>query len=321
MKLDYKILWLDDKIQDFKDDEYIDEVIEHLKNEEFNPIIHETNDQSEFFNYLKNNTYDLILTDFHLNEKKQNIDNKGREINGDDIVELVRQENKIFTEILFYTAKAELEGKLKWDRVSFLETEQFGKAKHHEKVIEKIINLIDLTIEKFHDIVVMRGMIMNETSDLDAQKIELLNNFIQSEKYIDKIPQLRTRLFSEISSFLKEKTIKINKCIKTENLDKLISDTVLFSADKKISAMSEILQMLGQTDFSDDYKKEIIKVRNDFAHVVLDEEKDENGKVIRKFFKDKKDGITFDTNYCKTIRLNINKHKKNLDKLEQKLDE
>ena len=170
MKLDYKILWLDDKIEDFKDDEYIDEVVEHLKNEEFNPIIHETNDQSQFFDYLANNTYDLILTDFHLNESK---DNKG--IDGNNIVENVRRKN-IFTEILFYTAKAELEGKLKWDRISFLETEQFGKAKHHEKVIEKIKNLIDLTIEKFHDIVVMRGMIMNETADLDNQKIALIKN-------------------------------------------------------------------------------------------------------------------------------------------------
>eukprot|EP01029_Cantina_marsupialis_P006853 TRINITY_DN17574_c0_g1_i2.p1 TRINITY_DN17574_c0_g1~~TRINITY_DN17574_c0_g1_i2.p1 ORF type:complete len:321 (-),score=44.65 TRINITY_DN17574_c0_g1_i2:43-1005(-) len=320
MKLDYKILWLDDKIEDFKEDEYVEEIENYLKQEEFNPIIHTTNDQLKFFEYLRKDNYDLILTDFHLNEKKDNTNSAGKEINGDDIVEKVRQKH-IFTEILFYTAKAELEGKLKWDRISFLETEQFGKGRHHEKVVEKIINLINLNIEKFHDIVVMRGMIMNETSDLDAQKIELLNNFIQSEKYIDKIPQLRTRLFTEISSFLKEKTAKIDKCIRTNNLDKLISDTVLFSADKKISAMSEILQMLGQIDFSDDYKEEIIKVRNNFAHVVLDEEKDENEKVIRKFFKDKKNGITFDTNYCKTIRLNINKHKKNLDKLEQKLNE
>ncbi len=315
MKLDYKILWLDDKIEDFKNDEHIEEIEKHLMAEEFNPIIHETNDQSKFFEYLQNNIYDLILTDFHLNESK---DNKG--IDGNNIVETVRSKN-IFTEILFYTAKAELEGKLKWDRISFLETEQFGKAKHHEKVVEKIITLINLTIEKFHDIVVMRGMIMNETSDLDSQKIELLNNFIKSEKYIDKIPQLRKRLFTEVSSFLKEKTTKINKCIQTEDLDKLISDNVLFSADKKISAMSEILQILGQTDFSDDYKKEIIKVRNDFAHATLLEENDKNGKVIKKYFKDKKDEITFDTDLCKKIRSNINKHKNNLETLKNKLNE
>lgn len=315
MKLDYKILWLDDKIQDFKDDEYIDEIKNHLISEEFNPIIDETNDQSKFFNYLESNTYDLILTDFHLNESK---DNKG--IDGDNVVEMVRDKN-VFTEILFYTAKAQLEGKLKWDRISFLETEQFGKAKHHEKVVEKIIGLINLTIEKFHDIVVMRGMIMNETSDLDCQKVELLNNFITSEKYIKQIPQLRTRLFKEISSFIKEKSSKIEKCIKKEDLDKLISDNVLFSADKKISAMSEILQILGEMDFSTEYKEEIIKVRNNFAHAILEEVIDDEGKVIRKYFKDKKDGITFDTDLCKKIRSDIKKHKNNLNNLKQKLDE
>ncbi|MFX4230438.1 hypothetical protein ACOL3I_03005 [Aliarcobacter butzleri] len=314
MKLDYKILWLDDKIQDFKDDEYIEEIKNHLISEEFNPIIDATNDQDEFYKYLSNNTYDLILTDFHLNETSNN---KG--IDGDVIVETVRKKN-IFTEILFYTAKAPLQGKLTWDRISFLETATLPDE-HHEEVIKKTKKLIDLTIEKFHDIVVMRGMIMNETSDLDCQKIELLNNFITSEKYIEQIPQLRTRLFKEISSFLKEKSSKIEKCIEKEDLDKLISDNVLFSADKKISAMSEILQILGEIDFSTEYKEEIIKVRNNFAHAILEEIIDNEGKVIRKYFKDKKDGITFDTDLCKKIRSDIKKHKNNLNNLKQKLDE
>lgn len=57
MKLDYRILWLDDKIDDFKADEYIVEIENHLIAEEFNPIIHETNNQSKFFEYLQNNNY------------------------------------------------------------------------------------------------------------------------------------------------------------------------------------------------------------------------------------------------------------------------
>lgn len=313
MKLDYKILWLDDKIQDFIDDEYIDEIEQHLKNEEFNPIIHYTNEQSIFFDYLGNNTYDLILTDFHLNESNDN-----KRIDGDNIIEEIRQKN-IFTEILFYTAKAELEGKLKWDRISFLETEQFGKAKHHEKVIEKIKKLIDLTIEKFHDIVMMRGMIMSETSDLDEEKKTLLKLFISLKKYKDNIPQLRDRLFKEVNEFLIEKRNKIDNCMQNKNLNNLIKDNTLFSADKKISAMSEILQIIGCEDFSDDYKKEIIKIRNDFAHAKLEEEKDENGKVIRKYFK--KGDVTFDQKYCKTIRANIIKHKRNLKTLKNKLYE
>ena len=313
MKLDYKILWLDDKIQDFKDDEYIDEIKNYLISEEFNPIIDETNDQSKFFNYLESNTYDLILTDFHLNESK---DNKG--IDGNNVVEMVRDKN-VFTEILFYTAKAQLEGKLKWDRISFLETEQFGKAKHHEKVVEKIIGLINLTIEKFHDIVVMRGMIMNETSYLDEEKKTLLKLFIGLEKYKDNIPQLRDRLFQEVDEFLIEKRGKIDKCIENKNLNNLIKDNTLFSADKKISAMSEILQIIGQVDFSNDYKKEIINIRNDFAHAKLEEEIDVNGKVIRKYFK--KGNIDFDQSYCRIIRSNIKKHKNNLETLKNKLNE
>lgn len=313
MKLDYKILWLDDKIEDFKDDEYIEEIKNHLISEEFNPMIDETNEQSKFFEYLENNTYDLILTDFHLNESK---DNKG--IDGNNIVEMVRSKN-VFTEILFYTAKAQLEGKLKWDRISFLETEQFGKAKHHEKVVEKIIALINLTIEKFHDIVVMRGMIMNETSDFDNEKKALLKTFISLEKYKDNVPQLRDRLFQEVDKFLIEKRDKINDCIKNKNLNNLIKDNTLFSADKKISAMSEILQIIGHEDFSDDYRKEIINIRNDFAHANLEEEKDLDGKIIRKYFK--KGDITFDQEYCKTIRANITKHKKNLKIIKDKLNE
>ena len=314
MKLDYKILWLDDKIEDFKDDEYIDEVVEHLKKEELNPIIHETNDQSQFFDYLANNTYDLILTDFHLNESK---DNKG--INGNNIVENVRRKN-IFTEILFYTAKAELEGKLKWDRISFLETEQFGKAKHHEKVIEKIKKLIDLTIEKFHDIVVMRGMIMNETADLDNQKIALIKKFVENNEE-NIISELKISILNEISEQFSSKLKKVNQewKIKDNGFKSLIKDNFVFSSSYKIKTLAWILNHINEQDFSSEYDEEIIKIRNLFAHVTLQEDKDEHGNIIKKYLKN--DNEPYDAEYCKKIRANIHKHKKNLNHLEQKLNE
>lgn len=310
MKLDYRILWLDDKINDFIDDEHVDDIKEHLKDEEFNPIIDVTDKQDEFYKYLENNDYDLILTDFHLNE---NATNEG--INGDAIVETVRNSKSIFTEILFYTAKAPLEGSFKWDRISFLETEQFGKGKHHEKVVEKVIKLIDLTVEKFHDIVVMRGMIMNETSTLDSYKLNLLNEFISLEKYQKDTKKLKDILFSDIEKFLQDKSDDMAKYRKNDNFNRLIKDTVLFTSSKKILAMSEILKFLHEDDFSSDYASEIISTRNKFAHAELIEE---DG---RRYFKFGQDGITFDKVYCKRIRKNINKHKKNLDKLKIKLNE
>ena len=89
----------------------------------------------------------------------------------------------------------------------------------------------------------------------------------------------------------------------------------LFSADYKIEALSKILQSLKIKDFSSDYKTEIITIRNKFAHAIL--EKDE--KTGREYFKHGEDGITFDEDFCKTIRKNINKHKQNLDDLQSKI--
>lgn len=312
MKLDYKILWLDDKISEFRDDEYVQEIKEYLQSEEFNPIIHETNDQSEFFKYLQKNTYDLILTDFHLNENRNN-----KNINGDNIVEMVRQKN-IFTEIFFYTAKAELKGKLKWDRISFLETEQFGKAQHHEKVVEKIINLINLTIEKFHDIVIMRGMIMNETSDLDNQKIRLIQMFIEKSEP-KTITDLKLDILKEIDENFSSKLKKVNGDWKEKDsgFKNLIKDNFVFSSAYKIKTLGWILNQISEEDFSSSYDDEIINIRNLFAHVTLQEDKDEDGNVIRKYFK--KDGDDYDSAFCKKIRGNIKKHKNNLNNLEQKL--
>jgi len=317
MKLDYRILWLDDKIEDFIDDEYLEEIENYLKDEEFNPIIDVTDNQDNFYGYLIKNDYDLILTDFHLNE---NASNKG--INGDNIVETVRNIKHVFTEILFYTAKADLKASFKLDRISFLETAEFGKGKHHEKVIEKVISLINLTIKKFQDIVVMRGMIMNETSELDALQLEILNKYIEQKTASDTY-QLKCNILETINEDFNKKLKFINGDWKSKDngFKKLMKDTVVFSSNYKIQALSKILQDIHLEDFSEAYKEEIINIRNRFAHATLKEDKDKDGKIIRRYFKYKENGITFDDSYCKDIRKNINIHKKNLDTFKKKLDE
>jgi CheY-like chemotaxis protein len=311
MKLEYKILWLDDKIDDFIDDGYIEEIEEHLIDEEFNPFIDKTNNQQDFYTYLNKNNYDLILTDFHLNEEN----------NGDDVVETIRNKNGIFTEILFYTAKADLKGSLTWDRISFLETATLPNN-HHEEVIEKIKKLINLTIEKFHDIVVMRGMIMNETSDLDALQLEILNKYIKQKAPADT-NQLKCDILEKINAHFNKKLECVNGDWKSKEngFKKLMKDTFVFSSDYKIQTLSKVLQDINLEDFSEAYRDEIITIRNIFAHVTLQKDTNEDGRVTRRYFKYKNDGITFDSAYCKKIRKNINTHKINLDTLNKKLNE
>jgi len=48
MKLEYKILWLDDKIKDFIEDGFIEEVEQHLINNNFIPTITPVSKTSDF---------------------------------------------------------------------------------------------------------------------------------------------------------------------------------------------------------------------------------------------------------------------------------
>jgi CheY-like chemotaxis protein len=292
MKITYNVLWLDDKIDDFKDDGWVDKINQYLVEEGFEPNIVMVSKVDDFFSYL-NETFDLILTDFHMTSK-----------NGDEVVKDIRERN-IQTEILFYTAKADLQAIGKIDRITFVETVN----DHHAEVIEATKELINLTIKKFQHIIAMRGMIMHETSILDNQTTQILLSYIDSKKV--SYDEIIDSICSRLEEMLMGKKEFVTNVQKNRNLKKLIRDTFLFSADYKIEALKNILEDLSLFDFTDDYKKEVINLRNKFAHVIL--EIDETG---RQYFKSGEDGITFDESLCRTLRKNINKHKKHIDNLE-----
>lgn len=299
MKLEYKILWLDDNIDTFIDDEHIQDIEQYISDQGFEATINTQSNQREFFSNL-DDTYDLILTDYHMDG-----------LNGDQVVEKIRKDESIFTEILFYTAKADLKDTQKLDRISFLET----TTSHQEEVVEKIKELIALTIKKFQDIVVMRGMIMHETSDLDSEKIKILKQYIDS-KSVSEIQGLKDDVLEKIQRFLDEKcNTYLDYKDRDDALKKIIKDNVLFSSSRKIEALSWILKKLGLDDFSEEYQNEIISPRNQFAHAKLIEE---DG---RKYFKKTDGDIEFDDAYCQNLRKNILKHKGNLKKLQEKVNE
>lgn len=301
MKIDYKILWLDDQIDTFIDDEHIEEIENFLDEEGFEVAVDTVDNEIDFFNKL-DDSYDLILTDYHMEN-----------MNGDKVVEAIREQS-IFTEILFYTARADLKDTQMLDRISFLETNS-SQADHEEAVVERTKELINLTIKKFQDIVVMRGMIMHETSDLDTQKIDILKNYIDKTSP-ELVDSLKLEILDELNEHFSSKLGKINTEWKTNNngFKNLIKDNFVFSSAYKIKTLGWILRKLSETDFSNDYDEEIIKMRNQFAHANL--LLDENG---RKYFK--KENQTFDALYCKSIRQNIRKHRYNLKLLKDKVDE
>jgi len=297
MKLEYKILWLDDKIKDFIEDGFIEEVEQHLINNNFIPTITPVSKTSDFFNEL-DSSFDLILTDYHLNNDE----------NGEKVIKELRK-NSVMTEVLFYTAKADLKDAKKIDRISFLETGRKVGTEHIENVIEKTIDLIDLTIKKFQHIVSMRGMIMQETSSLDVEMELLLSKMIQKsdkpDEIIKTIIQKYTKGNEDFNENIKDLTIK-----DLETVSFRIGASHRWRALKRNLPKGEIKTVLN------DYDSEIISIRNKFAHAVLKTDKDG-----RDYFENKKEGIEFNNDFCNQIRKNIIKHKENLESLNHLLEQ
>lgn len=303
MKIEYKILWLDDNINNFIEDELIEDIKYHLIENGFVPIIITSDNPGDFFHKLDaDKEYDLILTDYHMSE-----------MNGDKVVEKIRStEYSIMTEILFYTAQAKLQDTDRISRVSFLETNKKSSGlTHAEVVIEEAKKLIDLTIKKFQHIVTMRGMIMHETSSLDERMHNIITEYFSNNATDD---EFKMSIVKPIETFHKEKLEKYNKHIRQNNIEKIISDSVMFNASHRASALAKIFEQKGIYNFIEEYKDEVISLRNKFAHAKLME-----GPNGEQFFQNRAENITFDANLCKKIRSDIIKHEKNISEAEKNL--
>lgn len=236
------------------------------------------------------------MTDYNLKEKE------GETRDGDLIVKAVRDKS-IFTEIIFYSARGEVKDTYKLDRITFVETNKMTDP-HQEALIKEVLKLIDLTIKKFQHIVVMRGMIMHETSSLDVLIADILVKLIEKGDKNSKIATIKKKYLETTKDFETE----INKI---DNLERILQ---IIGADHRVRGVLRNIEDGEIKKILNSYTKEVISIRNKFAHAVLEE--DGNGDEI---FKNKKENIIFNANYCKEIRQNITKHKANLDNLAEKL--
>jgi len=167
MKIEYNILWLDDAKQEIEEGEYHFELFDFVKSLGFLPQIELVRTEQEFFEILNNKQWDLIMTDYNLDEISENPEK------GDEVIEKIREKD-LLTEILFYTKKDDEDRKVGFNRITFIDTSKMSGTVHNEKVLLKAKELIELTVKKFQNIIAMRGMIMHETSDLDVTIQEIL---------------------------------------------------------------------------------------------------------------------------------------------------
>ena len=300
MKLKYDILWVDDRIKERPFQRIINETKEFLLNQYFNCNIIEAEDFNEFKEiFSAKKEFDIIITDYSLNEGTF----------GSQVINFIRDSQHNFTEIFFYSANDNVKDIKLFsnNRITFYQLTE-GDYKELES---EIIEVINQTIKKFQNIVAMRGMIMNEVSNLDAQMLEIVEIYTSKTEHqniVDKV-------LDELISFHKEKLEKSEKYKKNNNFGKVISEPILFSSSQRASAIEEIVNSIGIPNFIKEFRINIIKVRNEFAHAVYVKDNDTG----REYFIDKKDGIDFNEDRCKDIRRNINIQKGNLDNLQAQI--
>ena len=98
MKLDYNIIWVEDKIDTKPFLSLKMKVKRYLEDEFFNVIIETAEDFDEFkHKFEEKEAFDLIITDLNLNES-----------HGSQVINFVRDEKHILTEVFFYSANSSL---------------------------------------------------------------------------------------------------------------------------------------------------------------------------------------------------------------------
>jgi len=301
MKLNYKIIWVEDKIQTKPFEILVNNIKKFLYDRFFDVEIDTAEDYEEFKNkFNSNGSFDLVITDYSLNDSQ-----------GSQVIDFIRMDKNILTEVFFYSANNQLRtvDLANNSRITFYTLVGGG---YHYELQSKIEELIALTISKFEHIVSMRGMIMQETSSLDIQMESIVKSQINNKKLEDKISPILDQIFDNILKNASEKYKKAEK----RNLNDILKDNVLFSSSQKIFALGEILKIMEEDNFAQKYSDEIILIRNQFAHAEL--LKKETGE---EYFKIKGEAVCFDAELCKKIRRDIITHKKNLDRITKKITE
>jgi CheY-like chemotaxis protein len=297
MNLEYKILWVDDKINDTSEPDFKPDIENHLKALFFLPILHPCETVEEAKVLIDSNKYDLILSDYNIDTEK-----------GDAFIRYVRDKN-VITEILFYTAQKDLP-RPEQDRISFFKATGPG---WHFDFLETIKRIISLTVEKLQELTVIRGLVMAETSQLDKLMEDIILHYFVTQENLE-----RNVIFIEILNSLEadyKKRLKKSKdgckddCVHSlrEKQKHEIITSMDFDSSRKARTINTIIKKQNfdykatRQNFYEDYREEIIYVRNDLAHSHSEQKKGVEVLITTR----QKNEIVFDETTFKEIRQNI----------------
>lgn len=314
MSLQYNILWVDDKKDNYQTLEIDKELIKYLTNLFFEPHIYMYETVEEAEQYMNDRKYDVIFSDFNISENK----------NGKDFITDIRKKN-INTEILFYTAqKNSLE--IDFDRISFLRLESDTA---YDELKNKMISVIDLTIEKISELINLRGLVMAEVSELDNKMEQLISDYfliVNNEERTKRRKVFDDMILQHIEDKTKDKLRSVDCTIKTcqlklknKEISKIIQSIDFDSSYKAYAIdciMKEVSYSFAQGNFKDVYIAEINQKRNDLAHSYSEIENGEEILVTKKH-----GNVKFTKDKIANIRRDIKKYNSVFDELAKLITE
>ena len=283
MDLTFKIIWFEDV------DEWYNttsrRVQRYIENKNYKVNIQRIKKASDYkLNKLELYNCDLLIIDYEL--EKVYDQNGEKNIYGSDIIQMIRDGN-FFNDILFYSSHG-------YDVINDIMKQKglqgvFITDRTNREFMSKVQSLIDKAVRRSSNLINIRGIVMDTTSEFDNKITDLINiiwPLLDNEKEIQIANKIKKKILEDnikTAKKLETKYTNINK----ENINNLLSERD-FSAMRKARLLSwciesnkelknklqttfkENLQLNNGNEYNkffEQYNNDIIKYRNALAHV------------------------------------------------------
>lgn len=305
MRLDYNILWIDNDLPGYIERGEVADIEEFLIECGFEPHIEKVFDEADLDQYIDKFEYDLIISDFNLENTT-----------GGTVIKRIRDEKQLDTEILFYTAQIDNSKEFNDEvrNLAFVErlTFQLGR----DRLMDKIERVISLTLKKLLELNATRGLITAATSELDVEIEEIVMQLVLHHKIgDDDLKQIvtdkaHTPLQKRLESFW-DKYIDFQSYF--PKIDAVKKWEIFRDLLKPLKAKAEIKSFL---DSNKTYQTQVIDIRNKFAHAKAIKD---NGTLKLKGQIEGED-FEFTEDSCVEIRRNLINHRRNVYALKAYLE-
>ena len=265
MRITYKVLWVEDQKEWYEETKGLIEDYLYELGFILEPKLCKSFDEvKEEFSKNQLKEYDLLLIDFRLAGSP----------NGDEIIKFIRTQRdvSILTDVIFYSTDIEAV------RTSLKENGFEGVYTSPRRgFTDKAEKVIDSTVKKVQEVNSMRGLIMAETSDLDDLMLSIIQKMLNTDKRVVYERYILEKIISTAQA-------NIDAANKEEPVENKIQNTRIFTSTHKAMCINKLYKEtkksgtpIGIDEFYESYRKSIISVRNNFAHV---KETIENGEKV-----------------------------------------